>query len=71
MAQPQIYAVLYTRHLTQKRKTYFDGFLRVSSERHAALITDEGIDVKSGRVPRSTKLQEGSEGTVGEYSISN
>eukprot|EP00873_Tetraselmis_striata_P003485 jgi/Tetstr1/423749/TSEL_014381.t2 len=42
MANACCYAALYTRHLTQKRKVYHDGFVLLRADGSAASLVDEG-----------------------------
>ena len=59
--------VLYAKQVARKRKTWQDGFIRVSvqdqSKRAAQLYDETGAFVSSARIPASQVIAADSEGT--------
>ena len=47
----EFHRVLYTRHLVKRKKTYHDGFLRVTDGRSACLLDELGQQLATGRLP--------------------
>lgn len=57
------FAVLYTKNLTKKRKTYYDGFVTVRGSKDAALIDESGaILCKSASTAAASSLTVGATG---------
>lgn len=55
------FRVLYSRHLTQKRRTYHDGFVKLQSSRTAVLFSEDGVELSTTTIPPSTTLTESTE----------
>lgn len=54
--------VLYTKHLTKKRKTWSDGFVDVSAQRSATLSDEQGQALATARLPAGEDWAEDTEG---------
>lgn len=49
----EFHRVLYTKHLVKKKKTYHDGFLKVTVGRSACLLDENRQKLATGRLPSS------------------
>lgn len=56
--------VLFTKHLTKKRKAWLDGSVTVTAERWATLTDEEGRALATARVPSSEHWTADTEGIV-------
>ena len=43
--------ILYTKHLTKKKKTYHDGFLKLGKDRTACLLDEAGQRLETAKMP--------------------
>ena len=57
-------SVLYTKHLTKKRKTYHDGCLTVDAAGSACLLDDAQQSLARAAVPASQGWTAGTEGVA-------